>query len=731
MGCSGLARRVSATLGVAQPFQLIVKKRMSRKRYGLLALAWLSLAAEAPAQTIALGEGGRAWLGGGEEMDPQFRLSTTELAVGNTPGGVIDFAFAEGWIFPQQIDPGRNLALGAADREGGMNSPLPSISEASLAAMIDGDAETAFRRKASAAGEVVIARGIIMDLDLGARFGVNRIRFFPRNTIRPSAEFKFENDFMRGYALQLNDGSEEASVEGRPQYTTFVRVEDNTEAVVEWSLPLQFVRYVRLVSLSNIGFEVDELEVFGAGFVPEAQYLSDIFDLGDLANWGHIRWSERREGLAGLSAIRVFTRSGRDPTPFIFNRFNADLQEVPWQEAAAVNGVLLDDLPTDEAFDQYNSQSAAVRQALALSQAEHAGLPLQQKAPIRDDLINWSNWSPPYPPEGTTLAGTPIVSPGPRQYFQFRIDFVSRDFLAAAGVGSLSFDLARPVPAKKIVGEIFPREVAAGEVVEFTYGARVGVRPQDTGFNRFEISSPSVFEKIGRIEVLNALDELIAGEDFDAVLAEASLPRREGEFSIESAAAGRFVVGFPLVGDGDLLKISFTTSVLRFGQGFAGSAWLVDPAAPEPLPQSVVPGNAAQLGAADVDPRPVGSEDLTAVDNNLAVRIAIRGSLLGRLHVTPEVFTPNGDGINEAAAVHFEVLRLGVGAPLRVEIRDLSGRFIAAPFAGDRASGRFAAAWDGRDGTGAVVAPGIYLVRVSLATNVGTEAKTGLVRVAY
>ena len=706
---------------------------MSRKRYGLLAAALLSLPADAPAQTIALGQGGRAWLDGGDEIAPQFRLSNTELAVGNTPGGVIDFAFAEGWIFPQQIDPGRNLALGAADRGGGMNSPLPSISAASLAAMIDEDGETAFRRKASAAGEVVIARGIIMDLDLGARFGVNRIRFFPRNTIRPSAEFRFENDFMRGYALQLNDGSEETSVEGRPQYTTFVRVEDNTEAVVDWSLPLQFVRYVRLVSLSNIGFEVDELELFGAGFVPEAQYLSDIFDLGDLANWGQVRWSERREGLAGLSDIRVFTRSGRDPTPFVFNRFNPDLQEVPWQQAAAINGVLLDDLPLDEAFDQYNSQPESVRQALALSQADHASLPLQQKAPIRDDLINWSNWSPPYPPAGTTPAGTPIVSPGPRQYFQFRIDFVSRDFLAAAGVGSLSFDLARPVPAEKIVGEIFPREVAAGEVVEFTYGARVGVRPQDTGFNRFEISSPSVFEKIGRIEVLNAQDEPIAGADFDAVLAEARLPLRVGEFSIESAAPGRFVVGFPPVGDGDLLKISFTTSVLRFGQGFAGRAWLVDPAATGdgPLPQAVVPGNAAQLGAEDVDPRPVGSEDLTAVDNNLAVRIAIRGSLLGRLHVTPAVFTPNGDGVNEAAAVHFEVLRLGVGAPLRVEIRDLSGRFIAAPFADHRASGRFAAAWDGRDGNGAVVAPGIYLVRVSLDTNVGAAAKTGLVSVAY
>ena len=135
---------------------------------------------------------------------------------------------------------------------------------------------------------------------------------------------------------------------------------------------------------------------------------------------------------------------------------------------------------------------------------------------------------------------------------------------------------------------------------------------------------------------------LIAGEDFDVALAEAQLPLRKGEFSIESAEDGRFVVGFPPVGDGDLLKITFTTSVLRFGQGFAGRAWLVDPSVADEgqLPQLVVPGNAAQLGAADVDPRPVGSEDLTAVDNNLAVRIAIKGSLLGQLQVTPEDFYP-------------------------------------------------------------------------------------------
>ena len=327
---------------------------------GRLLLAVVLSWSAALAQTITVGQGPRQWQDGGGGIDPQFPVSTTELATGNTPGGVIDFEFEPGWIFLQQIDPGRNLALGAEDRGGGMSSPLPSISDLALVSMIDGKAETAFRRKAATAGELVIARGIIMDLDLGARFGVNRIRFFPRNTVREAPDFKFENDFMRGYSLALNDGSEETSVEGRPQYLNLTRVEDNTEAVVDLEIPLQYVRFIRLKSESNIGFEVDEIETYGSGFVPEAQYLSDIFDLEDLAIWGNLRWAERREGVPGLSDIRVFTRSGRDETPYVFNRLNANQLGVPWKADAQVDDILLDALSVDEAFDLFNSQPQAI-----------------------------------------------------------------------------------------------------------------------------------------------------------------------------------------------------------------------------------------------------------------------------------------------------------------------------------------------------------------------------------
>ena len=107
------------------------------------------------------------------------------------------------------------------------------------------------------------------------------------------------------------------------------------------------------------------------------------------------------------------------------------------------------------------------------------------------------------------------------------------------------------------------------------------------------------------------------------------------------------------------------------------------------------------------------------------------GSFLGRVRSEPAVFTPNGDGINDRVDFEIQVFRLGLEAPLRFEVYDLGGRLLATPFDGARASGQFTAGWDGKDGAGGLVAPGIYLVRAVLETDAGTKASSGLVSIAY
>ena len=707
-----------------------LRDRVGKRALALAAAATLTATAHQAAalDTLLVGGGDRLWSNGGEGLDPPFLLDAKEVAVGNRPGNVIDYEVEPGWIFPQSIDNSVNLALGATERGGGADSPLPSIDQLDVAFVVDGNPNTAFRRKAEA-GQLLQVLGIIIDLDLGARFGVNRLRFFPRNSVYDSPDFPFQTDFIRGYEISLNDGSEATQVGGRPVFSSFQREPQNTDGVVDIPVPLQFVRHIRFTTLSTVGFEVDEIEVFGAGFVPEATYLSDIYDVGAPANWGRLWWEERKDGVAGLSDLKVATRSGRDATPLVYTRLLQDGSEVPWKEGAVVGTVNLDASSAAVALEAFNGLPAQERSELELTLEEYSGLSASRRGTVREDLINWSPWSAPYSQEGTSVTGTPVVSPGPRRYFQFRQDFTSNDVESATGVDALGFEFSAPAPAEEMVAEIQPRQIRAGESTDFVYGVRARMGPDNPGFDRFEVFTASRVDAIRRIEIADDAGDVLSGEDFGS-LDDLQLPVAQGGFSIETVASDRFVVGFPAITeDGTSLRIQFTSSALRFGQTFSGLAFSSDRR--DELAQQAVPGNAGDLTADDIDARPPGTVDGTAVDNSLSVRMDLGGSFLGRVRSQPALFTPNDDGINDRVEIEIQVFRLGLEAPLRIEVYDLSGRLRATAFDGERASGQFTATWDGRGLSGSLVTPGIYLVRAVLETDVGTHASTSLVSVAY
>ena len=135
----------------------------------------------------------------------------------------------EGWIFPQNVVEGTNLALGILGRGGSVTSPtvLEAGIESQLETMIDGDGATALERK-----NVAVIRGMAMDFDLGARFGVNRVQFFPRNGHPDFPADPFQEDFIRGYELFFNDGSEETQGAGGPEWRSFRLNAANQDALV-------------------------------------------------------------------------------------------------------------------------------------------------------------------------------------------------------------------------------------------------------------------------------------------------------------------------------------------------------------------------------------------------------------------------------------------------------------------------------------------------------------------
>jgi hypothetical protein len=133
----------------------------------------------------------------------------------------------------------------------------------------------------------------------------------------------------------------------------------------------------------------------------------------------------------------------------------------------------------------------------------------------------------------------------------------------------------------------------------------------------------------------------------------------------------------------------------------------------------------------------VDAGDATALveGSGMAVQIPLDGGLLGEMEVGPNPFTPNGDGINDLVEFAFPVFKIQGQKSLLLEVYNLSGRLLLRhQNPAVHAAGLQRLTWDGRDDSGKLSPPGLYICRVGVdvdAEDVGRSTVARLISLVY
>ncbi len=317
---------------------------------------------------------------------------------------------------------------------------------------------------------------------------------------------------------------------------------------------------------------------------------------------------------------------------------------------------------------------------------------------------DWSSWSEIY-----EEAGAPFKSPSPRKHVQIQVKLVSREPFRAARIRSLRLNFEPPL-VDEVLGEIWPIwQVQPGVEREFTLYVQPLFATGNPGFDLLRLRSSSAVS-IQLLSVRAGPDALLrlgGGQELWPGLLQESQ-------SEDGALELRFPT--PVLGGSQTYELKFITKV--FLQSTVFDVELERQTRPGRV-QKVSSGDASQL---------VSSQSLVVVSD------LEQTQLLRDVQVVPSVFTPNGDGVNDRTEISFSVYHLEGDKQLGVEIYDLSRRRVRElSRLSARPSGEHSVRWDGRDERGLLVAPGIYVVAVRVATDIDAEGTqvARLVHVVY
>jgi len=334
-------------------------------------------------------------------------------------------------------------------------------------------------------------------------------------------------------------------------------------------------------------------------------------------------------------------------------------------------------------------------------------LPADERPPVVVEELPGSDWSP--WSESHRQSGERFKSPSPRRYAMVQVRLLSTDSLDGAEIRHLGLHFVPPL-VDGAWAEIWPKQgIRPGEEEKFTLYVRPLFAAYNPGFDRLRLASSSTEP----IEVLSVR----AGSD-QALRRGTARQLWPGPAQVETDGAGAatVVLAAPVRGGSDIYAIHFRTRVFLSNTLFSVQ-----------LSRQALPGRAQEVAAGEASTL-VPSQSLFVLTD------VVDTPLLGRLEVVPPVFTPNGDGVNDAAAIELDVYVIEAEREVSVRIHDLHGRRVrelslqtAHPSGGHRIM------WNGCGDGGGLLPPGIYVVKAGFATDAAGQKTTGvrLVHLVY
>ena len=570
-------------------------------------------------------------------------------------------------IEPERLDPSVNLTPQLKERGGRVRTLVWRGWERSgdtEAVLWDQDIETVFLGDGHWTTSGIGVQNKSLIFEFGSNFTVERVKFYPRERFE---EDRFVQRFIVGVSDgdPLKDGTREYKAGTRGSVFDFdiaFRTEENTASVVQLDLPPVPIRRMLFEAPENTQgiWEIAEFEIYGKGFTPTANYVSNVIDLGGSAALGDLIWDVDVDAGA---RIDISMRAGADEDPNTYWR----------QSFRGDERTRLDTRGRPLTLRSYNRLETA------------------QQGGITPDTENWEGWSAAY---DLGLASAPLHGTRPRQFVQFRGQFQSEGE-AGGRLNFLQFAVAQPPAASLVLAEISPVRAVTGVSTEFTYLLLPRLAADDLGFDTIEIDTPT---RAAGVDAVRFSGEAV---DFEIV----RLDERGFEVVVPRVDQSR---------DGELVEIVFRSQVFKFGTLFSGRVY--DSTRPLEVRQVVTPGEVVEL----------------VEGNTLSVGLAeLDGRVIGALRLLPAAFTPNGDRVNDQVRIEYDLLNVAGDAEAALVVYDLRGTRVGEVLRGPAQSGRYATTWDGRDPAGALLAPGLYVLRLEVETDGGTRGRERIVSLVY